>query len=287
MLFDELPLPAFYFTPACRNLSDFINSMEGLYMKADMNIPGGGLPPFWQIAENPAPGLGWPKYGLIHWAWLFAGAVTIFLLLMLYRKLSPKSRKIMAWLVVSIQLLNELDTQVMLISTGQWTISDLPLHMCSLTEIVFLIHIIHPSRMMSAIVYAIAFPSAILGLFLPTWSVLPLWNFAAIHSFVFHFTMILYSLMLFVDGYRPRLADLKKALVPILAVSAAVFIFNKIAGTDFMYTNGGKGVGFLEALVGVLGNYGYLIIFPALLVVIWGVMFLPFEIYERRKKETQ
>lgn len=256
-------------------------------MKADTNIPGGGLPPFWQIAENPAPDLGWPKYGVIHFICIAAGAVVILLLLLLYRKLSAKGRKIMAWLVVGIQLVNELDTQVMLISTGQWSLSDLPLHMCSLTEIIFLIHIIHPSRTMSAIVYSVALPSALLGLILPTWNVLPLWNFAAIHSFVFHFTMILYSLMLFVDGYIPRLADLKKAVIPILTVCAAVFIFNKIAGTDFMYTNGGKGVGFLEALVAVLGNYGYLIIFPVLLVLIWSVMFVPFEIYERRKASAQ
>lgn len=89
-------------------------------MKADMSVPGGGLPPFWQIAENPAPGLGWRMYGAVHWIWLAAGAAAIVGLIFLYRRLGAKGRKAMLWIIVALQLLNEVDTQIMLISTGQW-----------------------------------------------------------------------------------------------------------------------------------------------------------------------
>ena len=120
-------------------------------MKADMNIPGGGLPPFWQISENPAPGLGWSKFGPVHWIWLAAGAAAIAALLFLYKRLGDKGRRIMAWTIVVLQLLNEVDTQAMLIATGQWNVSDLPLHLCSLTEFIFLAHVIRPkSRPLSA-----------------------------------------------------------------------------------------------------------------------------------------
>ena len=252
-------------------------------MKADMSIPGGGLPPFWQISENPAPGLGWSKFGPVHWIWLAAGAAAIAALLFLYKRLGDKGRRIMAWTIVVLQLLNEVDTQAMLIATGQWNVSDLPLHLCSLTEFIFLAHVIRPkSRPLSAVVYGVGYPAAAFGLALPTWSALPVWNFAAIHSFVFHFVMVLYTSTLFIDGYRPRLADLKAAALPLAAGVISIFVFNKLAGTDFLYINGGKHVAFLEALVRSLGVYGYLIVFPALLAVIWTAMFLPFELHARR-----
>lgn len=254
-------------------------------MKADMNIPGGGLPPFWQVADNPAPGLGWSKFGPVHWIWLAVGAVAIIALIFLYKNLGHKGRRIMAWTIVSLQLLNEADTQIMLLSTGQWTLEDLPFHLCSLTEFIFLAHVINPdSRTLCAIVYAIGFPAATLGLALPSWSALPVLNFASLHSFIFHFLMILYASLILVDGYRPRLADLKRAALPLAIGTAAIFTFNKIMGTDFMYINGGKHIAFLEALVRTFGIYGYLFIFPVLLVAIWSVMFIPFELHARKEE---
>lgn len=252
-------------------------------MKADMKIPGGGLPPFWQTADNPAPGLGWSKFGPVHWIWLAVGAVAVIALIFLYKHLSHKGRRIMAWIIVALQLLNEADTQIMLLSTGQWTLSDLPFHLCSLTEFIFLAHVINPnSRTLCAVVYAVGFPAAALGLALPSWSALPVLNFASLHSFIFHFLMILYASFPLVDGYRPRLADLKRAAVPLIIGTVAIFTFNKIAGTDFMYINGGKHVAFLEALVRTFGIYGYLFIFPVLLAIIWSAMFIPFELHARR-----
>ncbi len=256
-------------------------------MIANNDIPGGGLPPFWQIADNPAPGLGWPKYGAVHWIWIAAGAAAIAAFLMLFCKLGHKGRRIMMWIVVALQLLNEVDTQIMLIATGQWALADLPLQLCSLTEFIFLAHVIHPSKSLSAVVYGVGYPAAALGLALPTWSVLPVWNFASIHSFVFHFLMILYTSMVLADGYRPRFADLKGAALPLAAGLIGIFVFNKLSRTDFLYMNGGKGVGFLETLVGVFGEYGYLFIFPVLLAVIWTAMFLPFEIYARKKEKRE
>ena len=126
------------------------------------------------------------------------------------------------------------------------------------------------------------YPAAAFGLALPTWSALPVWNFAAIHSFVFHFVMVLYTSTLFIDGYRPRLADLKAAALPLAAGVISIFVFNKLAGTDFLYINGGKHVAFLEALVRTFGIYGYLFIFPVLLAIIWSAMFIPFELHARR-----
>ena len=254
-------------------------------MKANNDIPGGGLPPFWQVADNPAPGQGWSKFGPVHWIWLAVGAAMIVALVFLYRKLGRRGRRVMAWTIVILQLLNEVDTQIMLLATGQWTLADLPLHLCSLTEFIFLAHVIRPrSRPLSAVVYGTGYPAAVFGLLLPTWSALPVFNFAAIHSFVFHFLMVLYTTLVLADGYRPRIADLKKAALPLIAGVIAIFIFNKLMRTDFLYINGGKQVAFLEALVRSLGIYGYLIIFPALLLAIWSAMFLPFEIYARKKE---
>ena len=69
------------------------------------------------------------------------------------------------WIVVALQLLNEVDTQIMLIATGQWALADLPLQLCSLTEFIFLAHVIHPSKSLSAVVYGVGYPAA--GLLFP------------------------------------------------------------------------------------------------------------------------
>ena len=69
-------------------------------------------------------------------------------------------------------------------------------------------------------------------------------------------------------------------------VAAAVFCFNKVFGTNFMFLNGGGSGNPLAWAEVYLGNPGYMLIIPVLLAIIWGIMYgIPALLRKRGKNE--
>ena len=139
---------------------------------------------------------------------------------------------------------------------------------------------------LAALTYAISLPGAILALLTPNWSVLPFWNFSGISSFLYHLLLIVYPVMLIAGGYRPQFRHLRPALPFIAGTAVAIFILNKAIGTDFLFINGGKTVGWLRAMTKIFGIYGYLWIFPVIMTLLWTIQFLPFYLVERHAEKN-
>lgn len=240
---------------------------------------------FWKTVETIEPGKGWGLFSPVHLIWLAVCVCCVALGALFYRRCGTKGRLVFRRTVASLIIANTIADQIFLIATGQWNLFHLPLHMCSLGSYVIMAHAFarKESELLSGLVYAIALPAATLALVSPNWSVMPMWNFSGIQSEFFHIMMIMYAVMLLAGGYVPSFVHIRKAVLPMLGVIAAIFVLNKLIDTDFLFMNGGKSVSWLHSLVGIFGIYGYLFIFPLIMALLWTAMFLPFDLHRIRK----
>lgn len=245
------------------------------------------MDPFWMTTETVPPGMGWPLFSLPHLCWLAACALSCAAAGFAYSKIKEKGRKIFRVTIAVLLIISHIVDNVYLIATGQWNILHLPLHLCSLSSFLIIIHAFlkKENNMLAGLCYAMALPGAVLALATPSWCAMPVWNFSALNSWMFHILMIMYVVILLSGGYRPSFVHIRKTIPILLGVIACIFIFNKVANTDFLYMNGGKDVGWVAALADdkAMGMYGYLIIFPVIMAVLWTAMFLPFDLHRIKK----
>lgn len=246
---------------------------------------------FWETVESIEPGYGWKLFSLGHILWLVLGALACAAVALLYAHMHEKGRRATRLTVAILLAVNIAVHQVFFIVTKQWRLDHLPLHMCYFGAFIIMAHAFarKHSDVTAALTYAISLPGALLALATPNWSVLPFWNFSGISSFIYHLLLIMYPVMLIAGGYRPQFRHLRPALPFIALTAIAIFVLNKIIGTDFLFINGGKTVGWLRAMTKIFGIYGYLWIFPVIMALLWTIQFLPFYLAERhsaKKSET-
>ena len=245
---------------------------------------------FWQSAAAADPGLGWELFSPVHFIWLAICAALTTAAAFTYRMCGGKGRKIFRLVIAVLLLVNLVSDQIFLIVTEQWTLFNLPLHMCCFGSYVIMAHAFMPkdNKTLAGLVYALALPGAILAMLTPNWSNLPVVNFAAFQSWFFHIMMIMYAVMLLAGGYVPSFVHIRKAIIPMLLVITALFVLNKLIDTDFLFMNGGKSVIWVSMLAQTLGIYGYLFIFPTIMALLWTAMFLPFDLHRLKKlKKTR
>ncbi|MBE6038204.1 MAG: TIGR02206 family membrane protein [Anaerofustis stercorihominis] len=242
---------------------------------------------FLETMETIPEGLGFTHYGPIHIAWLAIAAISTAVLCVTYKKQSAekrlKYRKIFAWSIVA----NDIFETVCLLIGGRYTLDYLPLHLCSINVFVILHHAYYNKELENQMLYALCMPGALVALLFPMWWTLPVVNFSHIHSFTVHIQLFAYPVMLLYAGdIKPDMKMLPKCAGALLAIAPFIYIFNMIAGTNFMFINRPQENSPLEIMGEVMGNPGYLVGFAALIFVVWILMFLPFEIISKKKKKT-
>ena len=243
---------------------------------------------FWETVESIEPGFGWKLFSVGHILWLALGALACAGIAVMYAFLPEKGRRASRITIAVLLITNIVVHQIFFIVTKQWRLDHLPLHMCYFGAFIIMAHAFARKHhdTLAALTYAISLPGAILALLTPNWSVLPFWNFSGISSFLYHLLLIVYPVMLIAGGYRPQFRHLRPALPFIAGTAVAIFILNKAIGTDFLFINGGKTVGWLRAMTTIFGIYGYLWIFPVIMTLLWTIQFLPFYLVERHAEKN-
>ena len=241
---------------------------------------------FWETVYSIEKGYGWGLFSVGHILWLVLGALCCAGVAVAYALAGKKAKRVMRVTIAVLLLANLTSDPITLAATGHLTVDHLPLHMCSIGGFIVAAHAFKRkhSDILAALTYAVSFPGAVLALLTPNWSVLPFLNFFGISSFVYHFLLITYPFMLIAGGYRPQFGHLRPALPFVVAAVALIFALNKLLGTDFLFINGGKTVGWLSAMSDIFGIYGYLWIFPVAVTLLWTIEFLPFYLAKRHSQ---
>lgn len=238
---------------------------------------------FWCTSDTIPDGFGFSGFDGFHLTWLavivlFTAASCLF-----YRRLGQLGRDRWRKTVAALLIADELFALIPMFVQGVFRATYLPFHLCSINIFIIAIHCIKPGKLLDNFLYCVCIPGAIAALLFPSWTGLPGWNYMNIHSFTLHALLIAYPIVLTAGGdIKPRLRDLPKALLLLLALAALALVLNLLLDTNFMFLmKAGKG----NPLEWFQKNWGsHLLGFPVLITAIIVVFYAPIELYHKIKK---
>ena len=237
---------------------------------------------FLETSDTISEGLGFSLFGTVHLNWLVIAAVLITANCLLYRKLKPEGRvrwnKTVALLIIG----NELFKHTMLIIGGNFLPDYLPLHLCSINIFLIAIHAWRPTVMLSNFLYTVCIPGAIAALLFPSWTKLPVANFMHLHSTTIHIMLVMYPMVLSVNGVlKPSARGIPKCLGLLLVMAGVALVANLAFDTNFMFLMEAEPGNPLYVFEQLFGNH--LIGFPILITAVLLVMYVPLELYRKHK----
>ncbi len=233
---------------------------------------------FWYTSDTIPDGLGFSHFSLPHLLWLGALLLITVVCFLIYRRLDERGRscfrKVTALLLVADELFKLIPMMIM----GVFHVKYLPFQLCSINIFLIVWHAWKPNKLMGSFLYTVCIPGAIAAMLFPTWTKLPLWNFMLIHSYLAHILLILYPVILTAVGeIKPRLRDVTKCLLLLLALAGVALILNLLWDTNFMFlmrADAGNPLAIFEKLWG-----NHLLGFPVIIAGVVLVMYAPIELY--------
>lgn len=191
---------------------------------------------FLETTDTIEGGLGFSMFDSLHLSWLVVFALVVVANCILYRRLQQTGRqrwqKIVAWLLIA----DELFKMTILTVSGNYTVSYLPLHLCSINIFIIAIHAYKPSRILDNFLYTVCIPGALAALLFPSWTSLPLLNGMHLHSFTVHILLALYPIVLLVGGdIKPELNALPKSLCLLILMAIPIYGVNLLLDTNYMF----------------------------------------------------
>lgn len=241
---------------------------------------------FFESSDTIVKGVGFSHFESLHLSWLLFFVAFCGISCYVYKKRSPEKRKKMRFLFAGALLLDELVKIVGLSAFGNYDVSYLPLHLCSINIILIAVHVWKPTKALDNFLYSICIPAAIAALLFPTWTKLPLLNFMHIHSFTVHILLATYPIMLTAGGdIRPTAKDLPKSFLLLMGLALPIYVVNLLCDTNFMflmYANKGNPLYWFEEAWG-----SHFLGFPVIITGVMLVMYFPHIVRYFKKKKTK
>lgn len=231
--------------------------------------------------ERGDPG-GFGLFGAAHFAYLAIAAAATALLCAVYKRADAVRRARLRKAVALAALALELLRAALLAAAGKYDIGRLPLHLCTMAVYFNALHALRPTRLGGQFLYAFCMPGALAALLFPDWNYYPPLHFMTLCSFLLHILLADYTLMQLRGGDiapEPRLAPACLALM--LPLAAALFVFDRATGTNYMFLNWPSPGSPLEWFA-FLGRPGYLLGYFPLLAAVWAVLYGPALLRERK-----
>lgn len=240
---------------------------------------------FLETTETIIEGVGFQQFGPIHLAWLAIAVLIIAVNCVAYQKMKQESRVKWHKTMAILLILNELFKHTMLLIGGNFLPDYLPLHLCSINIFLIAIHAWRPSEMLSNFLYTVCIPGAMAALLFPSWTKLPVLNFMHLHSTTIHIQLVMYPLVLAVNGVlKPSVKGIPKCLGMLVILAGVALTANLIFDTNFMFLMEAEPGNPLYIFQQLLGSH--LLGFPILITAVLLVMYVPMEIYRKHKRKT-
>lgn len=237
---------------------------------------------FLYAEKTVPPGIGMGSYSAGHIFWLILAAMAIYCATRYYKISDGERRRKMRRNIVIAMFADEALKWFVTIPTGQWNWAYLPLHLCSISMFVALLHYKTENPMSKEFLFAVSLPGAAMALLFPNWSSLPFFNIMCMHSFSIHILIVIYPCLLLSEGFTPDIRHLPRLILYLLLGSAAAFAVNSVLGTNFFFMNGadeGNPLSILESLVGPWYRLGFLLI----AIILWSAMYGSVRLIKRKK----
>ena len=142
-----------------------------------------------------------------------------------------------------------------------------------------------PTACSGQYLYAIGIPATLMALVFPSWTKLPFLNFMHLHSSTIHIQLVMYPVVLAVNGVlKPSAKGIPKCLGLLVVLAGIALAANLIFDTNFMFLMEANAGNPLYAFEQLFGNH--LIGFPILISAVLVIMYVPMEIYRRHKEKA-
>lgn len=239
---------------------------------------------FWYTSDTIPEGLGFSHFGPLHLTTLAIAAVILLASCLCYRKLGQKGRGIWRKTVALLLVADELFMDIPMVVMGIFHVKYLPFQLCSINVFLILWHAWKPNKTVENFLYTVCIPGALAALLAPTWTKLPWLNYMFMHSTSCHILLIMYPLLLTTSGEcKPRLKQVPKSLLLLLALAALALCLNLWWDTNFMFLMSVTKSNPLYFFQELWGNH--LLGFPVIIAGVLLVMYGPIELYHRLRRK--
>ena len=237
---------------------------------------------FFTTKENIPEGVGFSTFGTTHLLWLAASVIVCIAVMLIYRRLGERGRKIMLITVGSLIVVNEISKNIALIILGEFSYGYLPFHLCGINILLIVFDMLKPTKIVRNFLYYFGVAGASLALLFPNWTELPFMNFFNLHSISIHALLVMYPLLLIAGGeVKPDLKTSLKCIGLLILIAIPVYFMNLAWDTNFMFLMKPDSGNPLEMFEKLLGSH--LWGFPILLPVVMLIMYLPIFIMDKIK----
>lgn len=188
----------------------------------------------------------------------------------------------LAWCCLAVEALSFF----VLFLIGHLSVTNLPLHLCQIAPVLYLIFSCTGWDWAGQTCYALCLPGALAALLFPDWNMYPQWNFMNLTSFVFHALLVLFPLWQLLSGaIRPRLGALWKVCLFLALIVPAIYWFDVSFQVNYFFLIADAPDSPLSVLYTWFGQRGYLPAFGALTLAVMFLMILPWEHARKRRRQ--
>ena len=224
--------------------------------------------------------LGFEHFDETHIIMLLIATAIIGACSFLFSKLGVHGRTVMLNALSVLMVADELLKHIGNVALDSWSVNYLPLHLCSVNIFLCVAYSFTKSKTIAKLLYCLGAPGAVLALLLPTWTNQPVLNFMHLHSYTVHILLLMFPILLVVDGLRPSIKDVPKCFVCVVGYAIPLYFVNKLLDTDFLFLNGARKTPF-EDLVALIGDPWYVPLMLLLFALLAFLMCLPWTRIEK------
>ncbi len=237
---------------------------------------------FLETTDTIRDNVGFSHFDLLHLTWLAAFLLIVVINCIWYRSFSETGRVRWRKIIAILLIANELFKDVMLLIGSRFTVSYLPLHLCSINIFLIAFHAWRPNKLIGGFLYTVCIPAAIAALLFPSWTKLPLGNFMHLHSFTVHILLALYPIVLANAGEtKPQARNIPKYLLILVGLALVALVANLCLDTNFMFLMSADEGNPLYLFQQMWGSH--LLGYPVLITAVLIVMFVPMLILRKIK----
>lgn len=230
---------------------------------------------FFDTIYTIPPGMGSGTFTLTHWSILGVMSLTIYLIAHVFSRADQATRQRILLGTVVFIVVNEVFKDIMLLAVGRFHWDNLPLHLCGLNMIATLVYWRTKNLWVAEWLYGMSLLGGMVALISPNWAPLPLMNLFLILSNTVHAALVLFPILLLIDGFRPQPGRFLRVMPVFGLISLIIYPLNKLLEANFLFMSYAPKATPFEMFEAWLGNPGYLLAFGVLLALGWFLIYLP------------
>lgn len=208
---------------------------------------------FWLEGEDLPAGIGFGHFTPLHFLQLFLCFLLCLVLCITFCRCSFRGQTRYLRILALAMLAGNLARDCFLFAIGRMSLAFLPLHLCSFSIFVYLLHAFLPERqdpaagaviqsrfreLLGETGFVLLLPGTVSALLFPDWTDYPVLNFMNLHSFLWHTVLSAYPILLaLTHRIKPRIRHSWFPVCFLLVITPPIYAFDRAFGYNYLFIN--------------------------------------------------